>query len=124
MSDRPKWAEAIRMCTCRNRALDGPIALSTTEQIVAAVRSALSDQRHVVEFGPDGYGLQHPLSCRPDLLACPMDEMMRSFDGPPRKPGRYLAWFNEHGEVEFGDVGDYVDVSDVLRAALRRWDGE
>lgn len=50
---------------------------------------------HVVEFSEDGYGLQHPAKCRPDLLGCQFNEWLASQPGPDRKPGRYVMDWRE-----------------------------
>lgn len=51
--------------------------------VADAVLSALADagyevvpkgsDHHVIEFREHGWTLQHPLSCRPDLFACPVN---------------------------------------------------
>jgi hypothetical protein len=59
-------------------------------------RAALGDSRggrHIVEFTFSGYGLQHPLDCRPDLIGCPFNAYLAALDGPDRPDGRYaMAW--------------------------------
>lgn len=56
---------------------------------------------HVVEIGPGDWTLQHPLACRPDLLACRFNAAMhRTFPEPPDvEPGRYAALLDEDGFV-------------------------
>lgn len=53
---------------------------------------------HVVTFSADGYGLQHPPSCRPDLIACPYNRHLAGLDGPARPPGRYRMTWGRVGE--------------------------
>ena len=59
-------------------------------------RASLGDSRggrHIVEFTDTGYGLQHPLDCRPDLIGCPFNQYLAGLDEPDRPPGRYvMAW--------------------------------
>ena len=45
---------------------------------------------HVVEFSRTGYGLQHPISCRPDLLGCKLNKWLARQSQPVCAPGRYL----------------------------------
>jgi hypothetical protein len=45
---------------------------------------------HVVEFSRTGYGLQHPIACRPDLIKCPLNRWLARQAAPAMKPGRYL----------------------------------
>jgi hypothetical protein len=48
---------------------------------------------HVVRFTEDGYGLQHPIECRPDLIGCMFNEWLASQPGPDMDPGRYrMDW--------------------------------
>ena len=51
------------------------------------------DLEHVVEFDAYGYGLQHPVACRPNLLRCPYNVHLASLDEPAREPGRYVMTF-------------------------------
>src|ERR1035437_7936571 len=45
---------------------------------------------HIVNFTKDGYGLQHPPSCRPNLIECEFNEYLARFRGTIAiLPGRY-----------------------------------
>lgn len=60
----------------------------------AGITDQLLAQRHEVEFGEDGWAMQHPIGCRPDLLACDMDDWLRELDldgPPPAGFGRYTV---------------------------------
>jgi hypothetical protein len=49
----------------------------------------LLDPRHIVEFSTTGYGLQHPVTCRPNLLDCSYEKWLAARQ-PRQKPGRYV----------------------------------
>ena len=44
---------------------------------------------HIVTFSAVGYGLQHPPSCRPDLIGCRYNRYLASKSKADRRPGRY-----------------------------------
>lgn len=50
-------------------------------------------QHHVIEFGKDGWALQHEVTCFPNLLDCELHERislwMDTQTGPPVPPGYY-----------------------------------
>ena len=48
------------------------------------------DTVHVVEFNEHSYGLQHPLTCRPNLLDCRYNTYLSEQLGPAKEPGRYI----------------------------------
>lgn len=50
---------------------------------------AAEAEGHIVDFSDSGYGLQHPPSCRPDLIGCPINVYLASLDEPDMPPGRY-----------------------------------
>jgi hypothetical protein len=57
------------------------------------------DRRHIADLRPDGYGLQHPLACRPNLLDCPVERACRALDHPlVDEPGRYVVDVTPGGE--------------------------
>ena len=48
---------------------------------------------HVVDIAEDGFGLQHPPSCRPGLLDCGFYVWLHGLDSSPMPPGRYqMTW--------------------------------
>jgi hypothetical protein len=49
---------------------------------------AAEAEGHVVDFTEDGYGLQHPPSCRPNLIECEFNEYLAA-GCPDVYPGRY-----------------------------------
>jgi hypothetical protein len=70
-----------------------------TAPTTAAGRELLSAP-HVVEFSRTGYGLQHPISCRPNLIKCQMNRWLAAQRAPAMKPGTYLM----AGPSEFAAV--------------------
>lgn len=50
---------------------------------------------HIVDFTEDGYGLQHPPSCRPDLIGCDYNVWLAALPGPHGSPGRYRMHWDE-----------------------------
>ena len=59
----------------------------------AARWRAAEAEGHVVDFTEDGYGLQHPPSCRPDLIGCKFNQWLAGYGEPAMSPGRYrMTW--------------------------------
>lgn len=53
---------------------------------------------HRVEFQESGYGVQHPIECRPDLLGCRFNIWLRDNVGPEDfNPGRYRMDWSDDG---------------------------
>ena len=68
------------------------------------------DDQHIVEFSETGYGLQHPLSCRPNLLDCEYEIYLREFKHEPDKePGRYVMMIHEGHEFDGFYMVTYTD---------------
>lgn len=64
---------------------------------------------HLVEFGPDGFKVIHPLRERLtddpfDMFDCALDQWCRDLSGPPVKPGRYRAVADDNGGWQFSEV--------------------
>lgn len=62
-------------------------AMAAIDAIDAEV--APDDDRHILDLGADGYGLQHPRSCRPDLLGCAYNEAAQNLAGDEEVHGRW-----------------------------------
>ncbi|MFI2650180.1 DUF6085 family protein [Micromonospora fulviviridis] len=99
---------------------DYPLGLhwKLAEDVIRAADAASSEQ-HVIEFRADGWTIQHPLSCRPNLFDCPVNRAaergMAGLDGPPAPPGRYACALGSPEEPG-GDwfyIGDRVDQDEV-----------
>ena len=59
------------------------------------VRQGYRDE-HVVTFSKTGYGLQHPIRCRPNLIGCQMNEWLATQMAPDEEPGRYVMTWDEY----------------------------
>lgn len=64
--------------------------------LIARLRAAEAelvkiDRRHIVTFSRTGYGLQHPLPCRPNLLGCPVHKALARRRSIDRPPGKYVV---------------------------------
>lgn len=67
--------------------------------------------RHVLHLNRDGQGffLHHPLACRPNLFACPVNQHLGRLDEAPADPGQYEVVIRADGYVELGErVGEAV----------------
>lgn len=50
----------------------------------------LGPDYHVAQLGPRGWAFQHPLACRPNLLACPFNDVAhRDWTEQPAPLGTY-----------------------------------
>ena len=66
---------------------------------------AAEAEGHVVDFTDDGYGLQHPPSCRPDLIGCRVNQYLASRGYPEEDPGRYRITLHK-GHAEYARLAD------------------
>lgn len=63
---------------------------------------AAKDEQHVIEIGEQGWALQHPTRCFPDLLRCPVHELCEDGEGLRHEPpGRF--WLTIVGSRENND---------------------
>lgn len=65
---------------------------------VERLRAALGEQRHIADIRDQGFGLQHPVECRPNLIDCPVNVALESLhiDEVP-VPGRYIVTLDGDG---------------------------
>lgn len=62
------------------------------------------DTDHIVDLRADGWTIRHPLTCRTDLFACPVNRAAeRDLTGPPHEFGRFECGV-ENGEFWIGEV--------------------
>lgn len=67
-------------------------------------RSSVKDDQHIIEFRLDGWTIQHPLSCRPNLFDCPVNRVAaRDFVQVPESTGRFYCTLAE-GQLVIGDA--------------------
>jgi len=71
--------------------------LDEKDREIARLRATLGEQRHIVDVTATQFGLQHPVECRPDLLACPVRIALNALDGPPMPVGRYVVTLDDDG---------------------------
>jgi hypothetical protein len=54
---------------------------------------AAEAEGHIVDFTETGFGLQHPPSCRPNLVGCRFNVYLSDLGVPEEEPGRYrMTW--------------------------------
>lgn len=82
------------------------------EELTAFGRLAPVDDRHILQVDATGWGIQHPLACRPNLLSCPVqltaapELAAAKAMGRTIPPGRY--------ECSVGDFGDTFQIGDCI----------
>ncbi|MHB8867467.1 MAG: hypothetical protein ACYC6T_08170 [Thermoleophilia bacterium] len=55
---------------------------------------------HIIEFRADGWTIQHPLSCRPNLFDCLVNRVAeQDIEGPPKELGRFPCHLDENGRL-------------------------
>lgn len=75
--------------------------------IIAALRAELAtykqDDRHIVEFRDDGWTIQHPLACRPNLFDCEINRVASAqLTKRPAELGRFYCDV-EAGRLRIGN---------------------
>lgn len=99
--DTRDWSEEDRTF----RAHDAARLEALIEQLAAVNELKLRDTRHILDLRADGWTLQHPLTCRPNLHDCAVNRLAsEQLSVPPAPPGRY--------EVEANDLGDLLCILD------------
>jgi hypothetical protein len=66
----------------------------------------IGDPRHIIDVQADGWTIQHPLSCRPNLLDCLVakEASLHHPDGHSYEIGRYVCSLDdEHGVFVMGE---------------------
>lgn len=72
---------------------------------VGRLRIVLSESpEHVIEFTEQGWTIMHPIACRPDLFACPVNRAAGDTvrKGAPPDNGRYVCSLDEDGQFVVG----------------------
>jgi hypothetical protein len=62
------------------------------------VRQGYRDE-HIVTFTESGYGLEHPIRCRPNLIGCILNEWLATQMAPDQDPGRYIMEWRNSGPI-------------------------
>lgn len=87
-------------------------AVGAAGQVVADwldERYALTDDRHLVKVDDNGWVVQHPQSCRPNLFTCKWSEAGREIDFYVVDPGVYVGVEGREDGRVFMALGDRVD---------------
>jgi hypothetical protein len=94
-------------------AADGSIVVTPIDSVNGAPTFRLivtaEDEPHLIQFRADGFTIQHPLRCRPNLFACPVNTVAHTDLAEPPEFGVYA--------VELNDTADQLLVGE-------RQDGE
>lgn len=70
---------------------DIPALLAEVQRLRDALAAYVGPDRHVIEFRADGWTIQHPLACRPNLFDCPVNRVAeRELTEPPISHGRQV----------------------------------
>lgn len=87
----------------------GPDRQHVTETVLEALEAAgysvvpTGETEHLVSFTEEGFVVQHPLSCRPNLFECHYGSA--DFDWPPDELGLYRFRFEDGEPVLLERVG-------------------
>jgi Family of unknown function (DUF6085) len=102
---------------------DADTAIAAVEQLRAEIDVYRGDTRHIIELRVDGFTIQHPLACRPNLFDCPVNQAARrDLDSPPGPgPGRYYCDLAD-GWLAIGDPVDAPGVPAASNEAGKRED--
>lgn len=71
-------------------------------------RRPADEPRHIIDLREDGWTIQHPLSCRPDLFSCPVNRVVsEELRDPLDFTGRFEVGLNDDGDTFV--IGDRVE---------------
>jgi hypothetical protein len=71
---------------------------------VEEVAAAGCETRHVIDLRDDGWTVKHPLTCRADLFACPVNVAAgRDLTEPPDDLGQYACGLDVDGRFTIAD---------------------
>lgn len=71
-------------------------------------RNTEDEHKHLIQIREDGFTIQHPLACRPNLFDCPVNKLAQKDLKvmPPVGPGIYKCEINTAGVLVIGDRVD------------------
>lgn len=75
------------------------LTMEDAADVAAEAVERLLGTKHIVEFADDGFGLQHPFRCRPNLLVCEYSRYLADQDIPEEDPGLYEMELVERGGI-------------------------
>lgn len=93
---------------CPSTATAAPVVSLNAGIADTAARSDTQDsEQHVVDLRENGWTIQHPLSCRPNLFDCPVNSAAEvQLTEPPGELGRFTCGLAEDGELIIGALVD------------------
>jgi hypothetical protein len=85
--------ECVDMERCRNNLLE------QNEVLTRKLTDIVCEDKHFIEFREDGWTIQHPLSCRPNLFNCPVNKAaVRDLKKlPEERLGFYVCGLDREG---------------------------
>jgi hypothetical protein len=87
-----------------------PLPAAEADKVARVQAGYLHAERHIVAFTNDGWTIKHPLSCRPNLFECPVNEAAgRGLTEPPTELGQFVCDLDADGD--FAIYGPAVEVS-------------
>lgn len=66
-------------------------AVVDIRQALEELLGLVSRKEHILATTDIDWSLQHPLACRPDMLACPVHKAMMAVADPPVPSGRWIV---------------------------------
>jgi hypothetical protein len=81
---------------------DIPALLAEVERLRAELGET-EHNHHIVDFRENGWTVQHPLSCRPNLFDCKVNKAAeRDLTEPPAELGRFVCELDGDGQFAIG----------------------
>lgn len=76
--------------------------IDSSTQALVDTAFAFAETRHVLQVGKTGWGLQHPLRCRPALAECALHKQIS---------GQSMQWFPVDGDYLLDDSGNILGLN-------------
>jgi hypothetical protein len=85
------------------REVPEPLPPLESDKVTRAQAEYAAAERHVIDLNENGWTIKHPLSCRPNLLDCPISTAAdRDLTSPPAEWGRYVCELDSDGSFVVG----------------------
>ena len=101
-------ASGAKRRTVRELRAENEALLAYTKELEAEVdrlTALLGPEYHVAQIGADGWTFQHPIGCRPNLLACRFNDIaQRDWQRAPAPLGRYRADLDALDRIVLGPL--------------------
>lgn len=86
-----------------------PLPAAEADKVARAHAQYFQAERHVIDLAADSWTIKHPLSCRPNLFDCPVNQAAeRDLTEPPAEPGRHLCDVDGTGRLVIGNAVEVV----------------